>query len=105
MWAQSAVFDPLNAYPSNHPAHHNELALYHAFVEDKLIAPKSCTQEDIASSLDNLLNLSSAFDLEAEVTPIQAWQYLCGYFELGAVDMNGFRKLADLLLEHVRCYG
>jgi hypothetical protein len=105
MWAQSAVFDPLNAYPSNPPAHPNELALYHDFVEDKLIKSKSCTREDVASSLDNLLHLSSAFDLEAEVTPIQAWQHLCGYFELGAVDMNRFRQLADVLLEHVRCCG
>lgn len=105
MWAQSAVFDPLNAYPSNPPPDHNELALYHSFVEDKLAGPDSCTQEDVASSLDNLLSLSSAFDLEHEVTPIQAWQHLCGYFELGAVDMTGFTKLADALLEHVRCYG
>ncbi|KAJ4381304.1 hypothetical protein N0V86_003653 [Didymella sp. IMI 355093] len=105
MWAQSAVFDPLNAYPSNLPQGQNELALYHSFVEEKLAAPTSCTQQDVASSLDNLLNLSSAFNLEYEVTPIQAWQHLCGYFELGAIDMKNFRKLADMLLEHVRCYG
>ncbi|KAL1649712.1 hypothetical protein SLS61_006368 [Didymella pomorum] len=105
MWAQSAVFDPLNTYPSNPPPGDSESALYHSFVEDKLVKPESCVPEDVASSLDNLLSLSSAFDLEHEVTPIQAWQHLCGFFELGAVDMNGFRKLADMLLEHVKCYG
>ena len=105
MRAQSAVFDPLNAYPSNPPPGDSGLALYHSFVEDKLVTSDSCAPEDVASSLDNLLSLSSAFDLEHEVTPIQAWQHLCGFFELGVVDMNGFRKLADMLVEHVRCYG
>lgn len=105
MWARSAVFDPLNAYPSNPLLGDSQLALYHSFVEDKLGALDFCSSEDVATSLDNLLDLSSAFHLECEVTPIQAWQYLCGYLELDAVDMNGFRKLADMLLEHVRCYG
>ncbi|KAF3048212.1 hypothetical protein E8E12_011281 [Didymella heteroderae] len=105
MLAQSAVFDPLNAYPSNPLLDRNELALYHSFVEDKLLKPGSCTQENVARSLNNLLSLSSAFNLDHEVTPIQAWQHLRGYFELGAVDINGFRLLADMLLQHVRCYG
>ncbi|KAF2622634.1 hypothetical protein BU25DRAFT_462735 [Macroventuria anomochaeta] len=103
--AQSVVFDPLNPYPLDHHAGPSELAAYHSFVEDQLIASESCTKDDIASSLDNLLSLSSAFCLANEVTPIQAWHQLCKYLEFGAVDTKRFRALVDALLEHVRCYG
>lgn len=57
---------------------------------------------DVASSLNKLLLLSSAFGLEDEVTPVQAWQQLCGYFEGNS---RGLRELVSALLEHVRCYG
>lgn len=81
------------------------MEIYHSFVEDELVAAGSYTQADVASSLENLLTLSSTFCLENEVTPVQAWQQICGYYEFGAVDSNGLRALMDALLEHVRCYG
>lgn len=99
------MFDPLNAYPLNHSTSNAELALYHSFVEDELVTSGPCTRADVVSSLDNLLTLSSTFCLENEVTPIQAWQQLCGYLEFGVVDTNGLKALVDALLEHVRCYG
>jgi hypothetical protein len=99
------VFDPLNSYPVTQCPVNSELTNYHSFVEDQLVAPSLCTREDIASSLDNLLSLSSKFCLENEFTPIQAWQQLCRYLEFGVVDTRGLRELMDALVEHVRCYG
>src|SRR5690242_15664970 len=99
--AQSAIFSPLNTYPvfSTESA---ELALYHSFVETEIVATGYGSQTDVAASLDKLLVLSSAFGLENEVTPVQAWQQLCGYLEGHS---RGLRELAGALLEHVRCYG
>lgn len=105
MWSQAAVFGPLNAYPSEPSANQDQLALHHAVVKDRFVETRSCSQGDVSSSVDNLLNLSSAFDLEAEVTPIQAWQYLRGFFELETADKEILRTLAELLLVHVKCYG
>ncbi|KAH6618749.1 hypothetical protein C7974DRAFT_36558 [Boeremia exigua] len=103
--AQSVVFDPLDAFPMQHAKSSAELALYHTFVNEELGTPMPCSHADVAGSLDHLFLLSSAFCLENEVTPVQAWQHLCRYFEFGVVDSKGLKTLIDALLEHVRCYG
>jgi hypothetical protein len=103
--AQLSVFDPMNSYPFHQTGSNAELQLYHSFVEDQLVTPRSFTQKDVEKSLDIPLSRSSAFCLVTEVTPIQAWQQLCKYSEFGAIGTEEFRLLMDALLEHVRCYG
>ncbi|PSN63756.1 hypothetical protein BS50DRAFT_590771 [Corynespora cassiicola Philippines] len=55
--------------------------------------------------LENLLSLSTHFDLTDEITPVQAWHYIRSHPDFENINVSGLRKLTEDMLKHVKCHG
>lgn len=56
-------------------------------------------------SLEKLLELSSNFELDDELTPIQAWNQLRMHPNFEGLEVNGLKRLTQDMLKHVKCHG
>ncbi|KAF2834344.1 hypothetical protein M501DRAFT_1001219 [Patellaria atrata CBS 101060] len=65
----------------------------------------STTWEQSKVGLERLLEISAHLDLQGEVTPVQAWDYIKAhpYFCYGEIDC--LRKLTAWLLKEAKCHG
>ncbi|EGE80672.1 hypothetical protein RJZ56_003141 [Blastomyces dermatitidis] len=72
-------------------------------------APQSlddCTTWQIPScELDRLLELSSALELDGELTPVQMWARIKQHPLFHKLDPEGLRKLSNALVAGVQCFG
>ncbi|KLJ12397.1 hypothetical protein EMPG_12558 [Blastomyces silverae] len=72
-------------------------------------APQSlddCTTWQIPScELDRLLELSSALELDGELTPVQMWARIKHHPLFHRLDPEGLRKLSNALVAGVQCFG
>ncbi|KAL5612278.1 hypothetical protein BROUX41_000182 [Berkeleyomyces rouxiae] len=57
------------------------------------------------SGLARLLELSSQFDLDGEITPVQAWSLITGDERFGQLGREDLVKLAASLGDKVHCFG
>jgi hypothetical protein len=55
--------------------------------------------------LEKLLSLAANFELEDELTPVQAWQQIRSHPEFGAMEVRKLRDLVGELSRGVKCYG
>lgn len=58
-----------------------------------------------SSIIKELLNLSSAINLEGEITPVEAWHRLRQHAEFWKFDRRAINSLKDELSQHVSCFG
>ncbi|PGH00095.1 hypothetical protein GX51_05993 [Blastomyces parvus] len=65
-----------------------------------------CTTWQIPScELDRLLELSSALELDGELTPVQMWARIKQHPLFNRLDPEGLRKLSNALVAGVQCFG
>jgi len=55
--------------------------------------------------LERLLNFSQNLDLDGEVTPVQAWNYIRRHPAFEDIDIERLRTLTAKLVKAVVCYG
>ncbi|KAF2177238.1 hypothetical protein K469DRAFT_697436 [Zopfia rhizophila CBS 207.26] len=65
------------------------------------------TSEWTASNLglEKLLSLSSNFELEDELTPVQAWHQIRSHPDFESIEVSNLRRLTEDMLKHIKCYG
>jgi hypothetical protein len=63
------------------------------------------TWEIPAFELDRLFQLSSALNLDGEVTPIQAWIRIKEHPLFHKLDLERFRQLCIALCKEAKCFG
>ena len=65
-----------------------------------------CKTYDLESpDLSALLNLSSRFNLEGEITPVMAWGTILSHPRLAELTAKDFAIVKEDLKSKVRCYG
>lgn len=57
------------------------------------------------TGLEQLLNLSQGLELDGEVTPVQAWNYIRRHPRFEGLEMERLQTLTRKLLKKVKCYG
>ncbi|KAL8973410.1 MAG: hypothetical protein Q9197_002356 [Variospora fuerteventurae] len=92
--------------PTNDPSHH-ALLLSTPLVSR---APKTYNQTETTwtangSMIEGLLNLSSAINLEGEITPVEAWHRLRQHPGFRRLDLWAVNKIKGDLSANVRCCG
>jgi len=55
--------------------------------------------------LEKLLSLAANFELEDEMTPVQAWQQIRSHPEFAGLEVKRLRELVQELGRGVKCYG
>ncbi|KFY82755.1 hypothetical protein V498_08474, partial [Pseudogymnoascus sp. VKM F-4517 (FW-2822)] len=57
------------------------------------------------AGLEKLLNLSQTLELDSEVTPVQAWNYIRRHPRFEGLEIERLRSLTRKLLKQVKCHG
>ncbi|KFZ05951.1 hypothetical protein V501_07871 [Pseudogymnoascus sp. VKM F-4519 (FW-2642)] len=57
------------------------------------------------AGLETLLNLSQTLELDGEVTPVQAWNYIRRHPRFEGLEMERLQSLTRKLLKEVKCHG
>ncbi|OBT45141.1 hypothetical protein VE00_04298 [Pseudogymnoascus sp. WSF 3629] len=57
------------------------------------------------AGLEKLLNLSQTLELDGEVTPVQAWNYIRRHPRFEGLEMERLQSLTRKLLKEVKCHG
>ncbi|KAL9023789.1 MAG: hypothetical protein Q9196_006971, partial [Gyalolechia fulgens] len=94
--------DPLSEDPSNHSLMLSTPLVSHA--------PRSFQRSDTnwaanATMIKGLLNLSLSFNLEGEITPVEAWHRLHQHRSFARLDKWAIEKIKADLSANVRCEG
>ncbi len=55
--------------------------------------------------LDRMMTLSTAFALEDELTPVQAWNRIQAHIQLGALKVDRLQSLVGRMAVAVKCHG
>ena len=65
----------------------------------------AATWEVPGADIQHLLNMSNGFQLEGEITPVQAWYRLKLHPRFGDLKQNQVEALKRILFSTVKCYG
>ncbi|KAK9318983.1 hypothetical protein V1517DRAFT_342150 [Lipomyces orientalis] len=97
--------NPKDPSPTGHALTASAALLFHGPAAQTAQLQPSTVWETPTTGLERLLALSTNLDLEDELTPVQAWNYIRQHPAFDGIDLDLLRGLTGELLRHVKCHG
>lgn len=84
---------------------HSHMATHNLLQHAPLDVSGPLSWEIPSADIERLLELSTSFDLQGELTPVQAWYRLKQHPSFGSLSAAQILRLKGFLTREVKCYG